>query len=80
MRIKLILPVVAAGAVAAAVAAPALADAAAGRQATPSVKTVTPAKHIAPPAPLKDGEKYPGDPYAGKCVYALVGESEVHYC
>ena len=49
-------------------------------QATPSVKTVTPAKHIAPPAPLKDGEKYPGDPYAGKCVYALVGESEVHYC
>jgi hypothetical protein len=79
VRTRIILPVV--GAVAAAgalvLAVPALA--ATSRPAPKAVHT-TSTTTVTTRSATTDQGKYPGDPYAGRCVFALKGDSQVHEC
>jgi hypothetical protein len=83
MRMRIVLSaaaVLAAGA-SVAVAVPALADGAgstARQEKAPAV--VVPEVGGRSEVTAGDQGKWPGDPYAGKCVFALRGDSEVRPC
>ena len=79
MRTRIVLPAVATVTLVAAlaVAVPALANAS-GPAAKPVQKSST--TMVTPQTATVDHGKYPGDPYAGKCVFALRGDSQVHEC
>jgi Rieske Fe-S protein len=79
VRTRIVLPAVGTVAVAAALAlaVPALANTS-GPAPTPAQTSSTTA--VTPQTATADQGKYPGDPYAGKCVFALTGDSQVHEC
>jgi Rieske Fe-S protein len=79
VRTRIVLSAVATVAVAGAVAlaGPALANAS-GPAPKPAQKSSTTVG--TPRTATTDQGKYPGDPYAGKCVFALPADSLVHEC
>jgi hypothetical protein len=84
LRIRYVLPGAAAAVVAAAsiaLAVPALAETSPAKSQPVKVEKATtqPAKSTQQGAGAA-GEKYPGDPYAGKCAYVLTGETQVRDC
>lgn len=79
-RIRIVLGGVAVVAAAAGVAVPALASTAAVKPQVEQVQQQAPNVQQAPPTELKPGEKWPGDPYVGKCVYWVKGGDKLQSC